>query len=89
MRRKIKKVLDENINPYVAGHGGEIEILDYIDGVVFLKMSGGCQGCSQSSVTLRQGVERLLREEFGEKIRDIVDTTDHNAGRNPYYAAAK
>ena len=86
MRRKIARILDEMVNPYVADHGGHIDLVDFVDGVVYLSMSGGCQGCSASSATLRQGVERLLREELGDKISDIIDTTDHDSGASPYYS---
>lgn len=89
MRRKIARLLEEQVNPYVSSHGGRIDLIDYIDGKVFLALSGGCQGCAQSTVTLRQGVESLLREEFGDRIKEIVDTTDHMAGTDPYYTAAK
>ncbi len=86
MRRKITKVLDEMVNPYVESHGGAIHLVDFVDGVVYVRMSGGCQGCAQSNATLRQGVENLLREEFGEQIARIVDMTDHTGGENPYYS---
>ncbi len=89
MRRKIMKVLEKDINPYVASHGGNISIEDFVDGVVYLRMSGGCQGCGSAKVTLRQGVERTLRETFGDKIKDIVDVTDHSSGDNPYYSSSK
>jgi Fe-S cluster biogenesis protein NfuA len=85
MRRKIARILDEQVNPYVADHGGRIELVDFVDGVVYLAMSGGCQGCSASNATLKQGVDRLLREELGDRIKEIVDTTDHTSGTNPYY----
>jgi Fe/S biogenesis protein NfuA len=86
MRRKILKLLEEQVNPYVADHGGRIDLIDFLDGNVFLELSGGCQGCAASNTTLKQGVERLLREEFGDKIHDIIDVTDHASGANPYYA---
>ena len=85
MRRKITKVLDEMVNPAVASHGGRIELVDFIDGKVYLEMTGGCQGCAQSMATLKQGVESLLFEEFGEDITEVIDVTDHNVGANPYY----
>ncbi len=89
MRRKIASVIDEMINPHVASHGGRIELVDYIDGNVYLEMTGGCQGCAQSMVTLRQGVQSLLEEEFGDSINEIIDTTDHSGGDNPYFSGAK
>ena len=86
MRRQIQKLIDQEINPYVAGHGGRIALVDYVDKNVYLEMQGGCQGCSASSATLRQGVERLLRDAFGEDVREIIDITDHSSGENPYYS---
>lgn len=85
MRRKIARILEEKINPYVAGHGGRIEVVDFVNGVVYLSMSGGCQGCAASAVTLRQGVEQALREALGDRIKQIVDMTDHDSGTTPYY----
>lgn len=85
MRRKIEKLLEEQVNPYVAGHGGGIELVDFIDGVVHVKLLGGCQGCAASKQTLKDGVERLLKKEFGDKIVDVVDATDHAQGEDPYF----
>lgn len=85
MRRQIQKIIENQINPMVASHGGRIDLVDYVDKNVFIEMSGGCQGCSASSATLRQGVERILREAFGDDIVHIYDVTDHGSGSNPYY----
>jgi len=85
MRRKIMQVLDREINPQVASHGGKITLEDFVDGDIYLRMSGGCQGCSASQATLKQGVERTLRKEFGDAINRIIDVTDHSTGDNPYY----
>ncbi|MFY0312629.1 DUF6522 family protein [Leisingera sp. D0M16] len=81
---EVKSLLDRQVNPAVAAHGGQISA-DRVDGgTVYLRMSGGCQGCAASSATLRQGVERMLRAALPQ-IREIVDVTDHAAGRNPFY----
>ena len=87
-KTKIQELIDYQINPAVAGHGGFIELLEYKDGVVYLKMGGGCQGCGMANVTLKQGIERMLREEMPE-IQQVVDTTDHAGGSNPYYQPSK
>jgi Fe/S biogenesis protein NfuA len=87
-RTRIQEMIDYQINPAVAGHGGFIEFLDYKEGVVYLRMGGGCQGCGMANVTLKQGIERMLREEIPE-IQQIVDTTDHAGGSNPYYQPSK
>ena len=85
MRRQIRKVIDDMINPAVASHGGEVHLVDFVNNDVYLRLSGGCQGCASSNATLKNGIERLLREEFPD-IRNIVDVTDHQAGDNPYYS---
>ena len=85
MRRQIQKVIDNEINPFVANHGGRIELVDYLDKNVYLEMQGGCQGCAASTATLKQGVERILRENFGSDIHEIFDVTDHSQGENAYY----
>lgn len=86
MRRQIQKVIKEEINPFVANHGGEIALVDYLDKNVYIQMSGGCQGCAASTATLKQGIERILRENFPEDVNEIIDVTDHEAGNDPYYS---
>src|SRR3954447_4787948 len=83
----VQKLIDTQINPGVASHGGYVELLDVKDNRVFVRMGGGCQGCGMASVTLKQGVEALLRQQFPDL--SVVDTTDHAGGENPYYQPAK
>ena len=83
--RAVGDLLDSQVNPAVAAHGGHISVEKVENGAVHLRMSGGCQGCASSAATLRQGVERMLRAALPE-IRDIVDVTDHDAGDNPYFS---
>jgi Fe/S biogenesis protein NfuA len=85
---EIQKLLDSDINPGVASHGGFVELLDVKDSKVFVKMGGGCQGCGMASVTLKQGVEVMIKERFPQ-IESVVDSTDHAGGNNPYYQPAK
>jgi Fe-S cluster biogenesis protein NfuA len=85
IRRRVQMVLDTIINPAVAAHGGMVSLLDVSNNAVYLEFGGGCQGCGMVSVTLKYGVERTIREEVPE-VGEILDTTDHAAGRNPYYA---
>ena len=82
---EVEALLDQQINPAVAAHGGHIAADRVEGGTVYLRMSGGCQGCAASSATLRQGVERMLRAALPQ-IGEIVDVTDHAAGSNPFYA---
>ncbi len=84
----IQELLDTQINPGVATHGGQVELVDVQDNRVYIRFGGGCQGCGMVSVTLNQGVEQAIREAFPE-IREIIDTTDHAAGTNPYYQSSK
>lgn len=84
----VQAFLDEDINPMVAGHGGHIDLLDVTEGVAYIHMGGACQGCGMADVTLGQGVRTSLLERFPE-ITDVVDSTNHAQGTNPYYQAAK
>ncbi len=84
----VQKILDEEINPAVAQHGGFVTLLDVRDGTAFIQMGGGCQGCGMVDVTLKQGIEVRIRESV-PAIREIVDSTDHAGGHNPYYRPSK
>ena len=86
MRRQIMKVIERDINPAIAGHNGSVELVDYVDKNIFLRMLGGCQGCASSSATLRNGIERILRESFGDDVHEIIDVTNHDEGQTPYFA---
>ena len=84
LAERVQMVIDEVINPGIASHGGFVELVDVSDDTLYLRMGGGCQGCAASAATLRQGIERMVREEVPE-IVNIIDVTDHTAGDNPYY----
>jgi Fe-S cluster biogenesis protein NfuA len=84
----IRDLLDREINPAVAAHGGWVELIDVKRNAVFLRLGGGCQGCGAADVTLKQGIEKAIRA-LAPAVGEILDTTDHAAGRNPYYAPAK
>ncbi len=86
--QKIQELIDERINPGVAAHGGQIELLNVEDEVIYIHMGGGCQGCGMANVTLKHGIEATIQEVFPE-IKQIIDTTDHASGTNPYYSAGK
>ncbi len=81
-------VLEEQINPSIAAHGGRADLVAVDDGVAYLRLSGGCQGCGLASVTLSQGIEVALRDEVPEIVR-VVDVTDHASGTNPFFESAK
>ncbi len=84
--QSIQEFIDGQINPGVGAHGGFVTLLDYRDGVAYIAFGGGCQGCGLVDVTLKQGVEVMIKEAIPE-VREVVDTTDHTSGHNPFYAA--
>ena len=85
---RVADLFDSQVNPMVARHGGRVELIDVQDAVVMVRMAGGCQGCGMADVTLRQGIEAMLHQHVPD-VKGIVDITDHAAGSNPYFAAAK
>ena len=80
---RVRDVLNTQVNPAIAAHGGMISLVNVEETDVYVEMSGGCQGCALSKATLRQGVERMLREAVPE-LTAIHDITDHASGDNPY-----
>lgn len=80
---RVREVLDVQVNPAIAAHGGMISLVNVEDTDIYVEMSGGCQGCALSRATLRQGVERMLREAVPE-LTAVHDVTDHASGENPY-----
>jgi len=81
---RVKHVIDMQVNPAIASHGGSVTLIEVRDDVVYLEMMGGCQGCGMAAVTLAQGIRRIIMESVPD-VRDIVDVTNHDAGDNPYY----
>jgi Fe/S biogenesis protein NfuA len=84
----VQKVLEEQINPAVASHGGFVELVAVEDDTAYLRFGGGCQGCGMINVTLKQGVEKILFSEVPQ-VKKVMDVTDHASGTNPYYQPAK
>jgi Fe/S biogenesis protein NfuA len=84
----IQNILDTQINPAVAGHGGHIGLVDVRDSVVYIRMGGGCQGCGMANVTLKQGVIVAIKKAV-PAITEVLDVTDHAGGNNPYYSPGK
>ena len=86
--QRLLQVLEEQINPAIAAHGGRADLVAVEEETAYLRLSGGCAGCGMAAVTLSQGIEVAIRESVPE-IMNIVDVTDHASGTNPYYEAAK
>ncbi|MHB1503983.1 MAG: NifU family protein [Acidimicrobiales bacterium] len=88
--RMVLAVLDESVNPSIASHGGRADLVavDESEGIAYLRLSGGCQGCGMARVTLSQGIEVAIRDAV-PAVTAVVDVTDHADGTNPYYEPAK
>ena len=87
LARRVVAVLEQAVNPSIASHGGRADLvaLNEEDGTAYLRLSGGCQGCAMSQMTLRQGIETTLLEEVPE-LTKVLDVTDHGSGDNPFYS---
>jgi Fe-S cluster biogenesis protein NfuA len=85
---RARRILDTEINPAIAAHHGHVTVAGAGDGWVRIRLEGGCQGCSLAEVTLRQGIEPLLRARLPD-MTGLADVTDHEAGTQPFFSAAK
>ncbi len=86
--RQMQKIVETKINPGIASHGGRMELVAIKGTSVYIRMSGGCLGCGAASITLKQGIERIIRSAFPD-VTDVIDISDHSAGGNPYYKPQK
>jgi Fe/S biogenesis protein NfuA len=85
LETQVQFLLDTEINPMVASHGGKVSLVEITSGqIVLLRFGGGCQGCGMIDVTLKQGIEKTLKEKISA-IKEVRDVTDHESGKNPYY----
>jgi Fe/S biogenesis protein NfuA len=84
----IQKVIADKINPAIAAHGGWVALVGVQDDKAFVQLGGGCQGCGMVNVTLKQGIEVMIKEAVPQ-ITQVLDTTDHAGGTNPYYQPSK
>jgi Fe/S biogenesis protein NfuA len=85
---RVIAVLEEQVNPSIAMHGGHAELVAIEDEIAYLRLSGGCQGCGLAQVTLSQGIAVAIQDSVPE-ITQVVDVTDHATGDNPFYEPAK
>ncbi len=85
---RVAQVLDQQVNPAIASHGGAARLISVDGSSVYLELMGGCQGCGMAAVTLKQGIERILMSAVPE-VTEVIDVTDHASGTDPYYASAK
>ena len=88
MAEKVLNVIEEQINPTVASHGGHVALMDVKDNIVYVELGGGCQGCGMARVTLKEGIEKMIKESIPE-IEEVRDVTDHAVGEKPYYSSSQ
>ncbi len=88
LANKVKTILEQQINPAIAAHGGVATLVNVEGNDVYLQLGGGCQGCGMAQVTLSQGIEASLKEAIPE-IGNVIDATDHSSGQDPYFAGSK
>ena len=81
---KVRQLLDQQVNPAIAAHGGYAGLVKVEGSAAYITMGGGCQGCAMSALTLREGIETAILGAIPE-ITEVVDTTDHSSGENPFY----
>jgi len=83
-----RAILDADINPAIAAHRGRVTVAGAADGWIRVRLEGGCQGCSLAEVTLRQGIEPVLRARL-PAMTGLVDVTEHEAGTEPFFSPEK
>jgi Fe/S biogenesis protein NfuA len=88
LAQRIVRVLDEQINPAIAAHGGRADLVAVEEPIAYLRLSGGCQGCGIAGVTIKEGIEVMILDAVHE-ITEVVDVTDHASGANPFYESAE
>ena len=84
LSQRVAEVIDKNVNPAVASHGGHADLVGVDEKKAIIAFGGGCQGCGMADVTLKQGVEVMIMDNVPE-IVEVIDATDHAAGANPFY----
>jgi Fe/S biogenesis protein NfuA len=84
--QRVEYVIQTQVNPQLAGHGGHLSLIEITDeGVALVQFGGGCNGCSMVDVTLKDGIEKQLMEEFSGELVAVRDATEHEAGEHSYY----
>ncbi len=87
LAEQIQQLLDQRINPAIAGHGGMASLVAVEGDTAYVRLGGGCQGCGMATVTVSQGIEAAITSALPEITR-VIDVTDHASGANPYYEAS-
>jgi len=86
LAERISYMIEAEINPQLASHGGKVSLVDITeDKEAVLQFGGGCNGCSQVDVTLKNGIEKQMLEHFAGELTGVKDATEHEAGEHSYY----
>ncbi|NVK24912.1 MAG: Fe-S biogenesis protein NfuA [Gammaproteobacteria bacterium] len=86
LRDRVQYFIESEVNPGLASHGGNVQIVEITnDGIVVLQFGGGCNGCSMVDVTLKEGIEKQMLEQFDGEIKGVKDVTEHQSGEHSYY----
>jgi Fe/S biogenesis protein NfuA len=86
LKERVQYVIDAEINPQLANHGGRVSVVELTDtGVAVLQFGGGCNGCAQVDLTLKEGIEKELLNRFHGELNGVRDVTDHQRGEHSYY----
>mgnify|MGYP006156251841 FL=1 len=86
LMERVQYVIDSEINPQLANHGGRVSVMELTnDGVAVLQFGGGCNGCSQVDLTLKEGIEKELLNRFSGELTGVRDITEHQRGEHSYY----
>ncbi len=86
LRDRVEYVIQSQVNPQLAGHGGYITLIELTDdGIAVIQFGGGCNGCSMVDVTLKDGIEKQLLEEFAGELSAVKDVTEHEHGEHSYF----
>lgn len=86
LTERLQYFIEANVNPGLAGHGGHVRLVEITeDGIAVLQFGGGCNGCSMIDVTLKDGIEKQLLEDFPGELTGVRDATEHQRGEHSYY----
>jgi len=81
---QIKELIETQVKPAVAGHGGNIEFVSYDKGHLLLELGGACSGCAGSTMTLKMGVENMIRH-FVPEVQTVDAFDDPFSNVDPFY----
>ncbi len=86
LMERVEYAIQTQVNPQLAGHGGHVSLMKITDdGVAVVQFGGGCNGCSMVDVTLKEGIEKQLLQQFSGELTAVTDMTEHDRGEHSYY----